>query len=71
LTQETAFRGAGDVPFREQRMNRAALPQLRRQGHGLVIWVSRSSSAGGTPPYLAPSFAAKAAMDALAVGLRA
>src|SRR6266403_2727328 len=50
-----------------QRVNRAALPQLRRQGQGLVIWVSSGSSAGGTPPYLAPYFAAKAAMDALAV----
>src|SRR3989449_8427654 len=49
-----------------QRMNRAALPQLRKQKKGLVIWVSSSSSAGGTPPYLAPYFAAKAAMDALA-----
>jgi len=29
--------------------------------------VSSSSSAGGTPPYLAPYFAAKAGMDALAV----
>jgi NAD(P)-dependent dehydrogenase (short-subunit alcohol dehydrogenase family) len=50
-----------------QRVNRAALPQLRRQRHGLVVWVSSSSSAGGTPPYLAPYFAAKAGMDALAV----
>jgi NAD(P)-dependent dehydrogenase (short-subunit alcohol dehydrogenase family) len=50
-----------------QRVNRAALPQLRRQGKGLLIWVSSSSSAGGTPPYLAPYFAAKAAMDAMAV----
>ena len=50
-----------------QRVNRAALPQLRKQRHGLVIWVSSSSSAGGTPPYLAPYFAAKAAMDSLAV----
>src|SRR5712671_2467990 len=50
-----------------QRVNRAALPQLRRQRRGLVIWVSSSSSAGGTPPYLAPYFAAKAGMDALAV----
>jgi len=50
-----------------QRVNRAALPQLRKQGRGLVIWVSSSSSAGGTPPYLAPYFAAKAGMDALAV----
>src|SRR6267142_2298484 len=50
-----------------QRVNRAALPQLRKQGKGLVIWVSSSSSAGGTPPYLAPYFAAKAGMDAMAV----
>jgi NAD(P)-dependent dehydrogenase (short-subunit alcohol dehydrogenase family) len=44
-----------------QRVNRAALPQLRKQGKGLLVWVSSSSSAGGTPPYLAPYFAAKAA----------
>jgi NAD(P)-dependent dehydrogenase (short-subunit alcohol dehydrogenase family) len=50
-----------------QRVNRAALPQLRKQKKGLVIWVSSSSCAGGTPPYLAPYFAAKAGMDALAV----
>jgi NAD(P)-dependent dehydrogenase (short-subunit alcohol dehydrogenase family) len=50
-----------------QRVNRAALPQLRKQKRGLVVWVSSSSSAGGTPPYLAPYFAAKAGMDALAV----
>jgi NAD(P)-dependent dehydrogenase (short-subunit alcohol dehydrogenase family) len=50
-----------------QRVNRAALPQLLKQKKGLVIWVSSSSVAGGTPPYLAPYFAAKAGMDALAV----
>ncbi|WP_077038057.1 SDR family oxidoreductase [Pelomonas sp. KK5] len=50
-----------------QRVNRAALPQLRQQGRGLLVWVSSSSSAGGTPPYLAPYFAAKAAMDSMAV----
>jgi NAD(P)-dependent dehydrogenase (short-subunit alcohol dehydrogenase family) len=50
-----------------QRVNRSALPQLRKQGRGLLVWVSSSSSAGGTPPYLAPYFAAKAGMDALAV----
>jgi len=50
-----------------QRVNRAALPQLRKQRKGLVVWVSSSSSAGGTPPYLAPYFAAKAGMDAMAV----
>ena len=50
-----------------QRVNRAAIPQLRRQKQGLVIWVGSSSTNGGVPPYLAPYFAAKAAMDALAV----
>ena len=50
-----------------QRVNRAGLPQLRKQGRGLLVWVSSSSSAGGTPPYLAPYFAAKAGMDAMAV----
>jgi NAD(P)-dependent dehydrogenase (short-subunit alcohol dehydrogenase family) len=50
-----------------QRLNRAALPHLRERGDGLLVWVGSSSSRGGTPPYLAPYFAAKAAMDALAV----
>jgi NAD(P)-dependent dehydrogenase (short-subunit alcohol dehydrogenase family) len=50
-----------------QRVNRAVLPHLRAQKQGLLVWVSSSSSAGGTPPYLAPYFAAKAAMDAMAV----
>ena len=50
-----------------QRVNRAALPHFRMQGKGLVVWVSSSSTRGGTPPYLAPYFAAKAAMDSLAV----
>lgn len=50
-----------------QRVNRAALPHLRKHGRGLVLWVGSSSHRGGTPPYLAPYFAAKAAMDAVAV----
>jgi NAD(P)-dependent dehydrogenase (short-subunit alcohol dehydrogenase family) len=50
-----------------QRVNRAVLPHMRGQKQGLLVWVSSSSSAGGTPPYLAPYFAAKAAMDAIAV----
>lgn len=50
-----------------QRVNRAALPQLRKQGKGLLVWISSSSARGGTPPYLSPYFAAKAAMDSLAV----
>jgi NAD(P)-dependent dehydrogenase (short-subunit alcohol dehydrogenase family) len=50
-----------------QRVNRASLPHFRMQAKGLVVWVSSSSARGGTPPYLAPYFAAKAAMDSLAV----
>ncbi len=48
-----------------QRVNRAALPYLREQGKGLLVWVGSSSTRGGTPPFLAPYFAAKAALDAL------
>lgn len=54
-----------------QRVNRAALPYLREQRKGLVLWVGSSSTRGGTPPYLAPYFAAKAAMDAVAVSYAA
>ncbi|RDI35122.1 SDR family oxidoreductase [Lentzea flaviverrucosa] len=54
-----------------QRVNRAALPHLRGQRSGHVVWVGSSSTRGGTPPYLAPYFAAKAAMDAVAVSYRA
>lgn len=50
-----------------QRVNRAALPLLRKQRQGLVLWVGSTSTRGGTPPYLAPYFAGKAGMDALAV----
>jgi len=51
-----------------QRLNRAALPHMRRADVGsLVVWVGSTSTRGGTPPYLAPYFAAKAAMDSLAV----
>jgi NAD(P)-dependent dehydrogenase (short-subunit alcohol dehydrogenase family) len=51
-----------------QRLNHAVLPILRAQEEGLLVWVGSSSSRGGTPPYLGPYFAAKAAEDALAVG---
>lgn len=54
-----------------QRVNRAVLPYMRKQGRGLVVWVSSSSTRGGTPPYLSPYFAAKAAMDSLAVSYAA
>ena len=50
-----------------QRVNRAALPHMRGRGRGLLVWVGSSSTRGGTPPFLGPYFAAKAAMDALAV----
>jgi len=54
-----------------QRVNRAVLPQLRKQRRGLLLWIGSSSHRGGTPPYLAPYFAAKAAMDAVAVSYAA
>lgn len=54
-----------------QRVNRAVLPHMREQGSGLVVWVGSTSTRGGTPPYLAPYFAAKAAEDSLAVSYAA
>jgi NAD(P)-dependent dehydrogenase (short-subunit alcohol dehydrogenase family) len=50
-----------------QRVNRAALPHMRKARRGLVLWIGSSSAAGGIPPMLGPYFAAKAGMDALAV----
>nr|WP_281371901.1 SDR family oxidoreductase [Modestobacter versicolor] len=54
-----------------QRVNRAVLPSMRARGRGLLVWVGSSSARGGTPPYLAPYFAAKAAEDSLAVSYAA
>jgi NAD(P)-dependent dehydrogenase (short-subunit alcohol dehydrogenase family) len=51
-----------------QRLNAAVLPHMRARRSGLLVWVGSSSARGGTPPYLGPYFAAKAAEDALAVG---
>jgi NAD(P)-dependent dehydrogenase (short-subunit alcohol dehydrogenase family) len=50
-----------------QRVNRSVLPHLRAQRDGLLVWIGSTSTRGGTPPYLAPYFAAKAAEDSLAV----
>ena len=50
-----------------QRVNREALPYMRKARSGLMMWIGSSSAAGGIPPMLGPYFAAKAAMDALAV----
>ena len=54
-----------------QRVNRAALPHLRAQRDGLLVWVGSSSTRGGRPPYLAPYFSAKAGEDSLAVSYAA
>jgi NAD(P)-dependent dehydrogenase (short-subunit alcohol dehydrogenase family) len=54
-----------------QRVNRSALPHLRARRDGLLVWVGSTSTRGGTPPYLGPYFAAKAAMDSLAVSYAA
>lgn len=50
-----------------QRVNRAALPHLRAQGRGLLLWVSSTSVKDAWSPYLAGYFAAKAGMEQLAV----
>jgi NAD(P)-dependent dehydrogenase (short-subunit alcohol dehydrogenase family) len=50
-----------------QRVNRAALPQLRKQGQGLLVWVSSSSAHGGSVPFLGAYACSKAALDALAL----
>lgn len=49
------------------RVNRVVLPHMRRARSGKMIWVGSTSTAGGTPPFLGPYFAAKAAMDSIAV----
>jgi NADP-dependent 3-hydroxy acid dehydrogenase YdfG len=36
-----------------QRVIRAVLPQLGAQRNGLIVWVSSSSTRGGTRPYRA------------------
>jgi NAD(P)-dependent dehydrogenase (short-subunit alcohol dehydrogenase family) len=52
-----------------QRVLRAALPRLRAQEAGLLLWISSTTTKGGFPPFLGPYGAAKAAMDTLAVSL--
>lgn len=47
------------------RVNRAALPVLRAQENGLLLWVG-SGTSRVVPPFLAPYTAAKAAMDSFA-----
>jgi NAD(P)-dependent dehydrogenase (short-subunit alcohol dehydrogenase family) len=50
-----------------QRVNRAALPQLRKQGQGLLVWISSSCARGGSVPFLGAYASSKAGMDALAL----
>jgi len=50
-----------------QRVNRAVLPQLRKQGQGLLIWITSSSARGGSVPFLGAYASSKAALDALAL----
>jgi NAD(P)-dependent dehydrogenase (short-subunit alcohol dehydrogenase family) len=54
-----------------QRVNRAALPVLRGQQRGLLLWIGSTTTRGGFPPFLGPYAAAKAAMDSLAVSMSA
>ena len=50
-----------------QRVNKAALPVLRQQQSGLLLWVGSTTTRGGYPPFMGPYAAAKAAMDSIAV----
>jgi NAD(P)-dependent dehydrogenase (short-subunit alcohol dehydrogenase family) len=49
-----------------QRVNRAALPHMREQGRGTLLWVG-STTTVTIPPFLGPYVVSKAAMDSLAV----
>lgn len=51
------------------RINQVVLPLMRKAGRGHIVWMSSSSVKGGAGPLLAPYFAAKAAMHALAITL--
>jgi NAD(P)-dependent dehydrogenase (short-subunit alcohol dehydrogenase family) len=50
-----------------QRVNRAALPHLRAQRRGLLLWISSTRVKDAWCPYLAGYVAAKAGMEQLAV----
>lgn len=52
--------------FGAQRVNRAALPVLRDQASGLLVWIGSATTRGGHPPFMGPYVAAKAAEDLLA-----
>jgi NADP-dependent 3-hydroxy acid dehydrogenase YdfG len=52
---DVVVHNAGHMVFgAAEAFNRAALPQLRKQRNGLVLWIGSTSTRGGTPPYLSP-----------------
>jgi len=54
-----------------QRVNRAVLPQLRKQGQGLLIWISSSSARGSSVPFLGAYASSQAGLDVLALSYAA
>ncbi len=69
FTPEEMMRVFDTNLFGAQRVNRAALPYMRKQEAGLMLWISSTTTKGGFPPFMGPYGAAKAAMDSLAVTL--
>jgi NAD(P)-dependent dehydrogenase (short-subunit alcohol dehydrogenase family) len=65
FTPEQVLRAFDTNAVGALRVNRAALPAMRRQGSGLLVWVGSGTSMV-VPPFLAPYTAAKAAMDSFA-----
>lgn len=47
------------------RVNRAALPVMRDQGQGLLLWISSTTVFGGYPPFMGAYAATKAAVEGL------
>jgi NAD(P)-dependent dehydrogenase (short-subunit alcohol dehydrogenase family) len=54
-----------------QRVSRAALPQLRKQGQALIIWISSSCARGAISPFFGAYASSKASLDALALSYAA
>lgn len=65
FTPEEALRAYDVNAVGALRVNRAALPHMRRAGSGLLLW-NGSGTTRAVPPFLGPYTAAKAAFDAFA-----
>ncbi len=65
FSPEEVMRAFDVNAFGALRVNRAALPVMRRQESGLLLWVG-SGTTRAIPPFLGPYTAAKAAFDAFA-----